>query len=295
VIGDSGSNNMGWLGSAVAGIGGKLFGGSQPETDPRNAQLQSADYLRNQSMQGLMGVQGRQAPQAGYTRVGNVYTGQASQLNGSQQAQWRANQMALANRLQGISTGQQAGAGELAAQRQGARAIGQQMGMARMQRGGNAALAARGAARNAGNIGLATSGQAQQAAMGDQQMANQTLTGLMGQGRQQDIDIAGQNAQLQQGMSMANLSAQNQRVFQQAGLDQSTSLANMQSKLSTMGMNDQAALAYMAQLFNVDLAEMQARLGQEQLRISGESKGMFGDLLQAGGTMGAAYLSRPGQ
>lgn len=259
-------------------------------------QLQGGDQLRDMTLSGLQSVQGRTAPQAGMTQVGQVATGTGARLAVGPQTQFRDLQMGTANRLQSIASGQTAGAGELAAQRQGNRAVAQQQAMARMGRGADAAMAARTASRNAGNIGLATAGQAQQAAMGDQQMANQTLAGLAAQGRGQDIDIASQNAQLKQSMNLANLSAQNQKVFQQAGLDQATSLANMQSKLQTMGMNDQASLAYLSQLFGVDAAEMQARLQLEVAKMQADAQkgSKIGDIMTVGGQLGAAYLGRPG-
>lgn len=247
--------------------------------------LQSGQELRNQTYAGLAGVQNRQAPQAGNTTIGQVYRGQAAQLAGVPQDQWRNMQYATANRLQGIASGQQMGAGQLAVRREGNRALAQQQAMARMQRGAGAAMAARGAARNMGNIQLGVAGQAAQAQLADQQMANQTMAGIMGQGREQDIGFAGQNAQLQQQMSMANMTAQNQRIFQQANLNQATSLANMDARLKMMGMNDQAAVAYMAQLFNIDATEMQARLSQELGKKESVDPNYLGGLMTVGGTI----------
>lgn len=125
--------------------------------------------------------------------------GVAPQLDPYQQQQFRQMQMQQAMQLQRIASGQQQGAGELAAQRQVQQAIQQQQGMAHMARGGqNAALAFRGAANNAAGIGLQGAGQSQQAALQDQQMAQGQLTGALGQGRSQDIGFAGQNATLAQ-------------------------------------------------------------------------------------------------
>lgn len=254
-------------------VGDYIFGQNPTgTTSPANAQLQDAEWLRRQSQAGLMAAQQRAAPQAGYTRVAGTT------MDTAPQAQFRQGQYDLAQRINAIGSGQKMGAGELAAMRQGNRAVAQQQAFARMQRGGNSAMAARDAARNAGNIGLATAGQAQQAALGDQMAANQLAGSLYGQGREQDIGLAGQQAQLAQ-----------QRNLTQAQLNQSTSLANMQAKLQQMGMNDQAALAYMAQIHGISLEEMQARLAQEQATLG--NKGIFPDLLQAAGTAGAAAMT----
>ena len=75
-----------------------------------------------------------------------------------------------------------------------------------------------------------------------------------------------------------------QRIFQQAQLNQSTSLANMQARLQAMGMNDQAALGYMAQLLGLSTAEMQARMQADQLRAAQRGGGHLGDVLGGAGS-----------
>lgn len=220
--------------------------------DPHATELQHGDNLRDQLQTGLNNVRGRDAPRARGVTVGNV-----SQYGGG--GAFRDRLGGLADRLSGIASGQQMGAGELATMRQGNRAIAQQQGLARMQRGGGAALAARGAARNAGNIGLDVAGQAQQAALQDQQGALGQLGQVVGMGAAQDVQTG-----------LANMDAKNQRVFQQAGLDQATSLADLQARLTARGMDDQASLAYLSQLFGIDQSEMAARMAQDQLRVQQE-------------------------
>lgn len=270
---------------------GKEPGDFEGHTDPNNARLQGGDRLR-QTLQGRNAlVSNRQAPTAQGVRVGRVAQGSSAQLASGPQNQFRAQEMALANRLTGVASGQQAGAGEMATIRQGQRAIAQQQAVARMGRGSNAAGAARTAARNTGDIALNVAGQSSQAALSDQAAANAQLTGVLGQGRGADINFAGQNAQLRQGMNLANMDAQNQRVFQQAGLDQARSLADQQARLATMGMNDQASIAYLAQLYNIDVAEMQARIQQEGMRFGAaqaSGQGVFPYIVQGAGQVGAA-------
>lgn len=260
--------------------------------------LQDGRDLRNLSRQGLLDAQGRSAPQAGYTRVGPTAAYAGSRINMGPQDELRARELALADRLNAVATGTQMGAGEMAARREGNRAIAQQQAIARSQRGGGAALAARSAARATGDIGLNTAGQAAQARTQDQQLANQTLSGLLGQARGADIGLATSQAGLSQQAGLANMDAQNQAIFQQAGLNQATSLANMQARLQQTGMNDQAALAYLSQLYGVNVAEMQARLQMElqrqQIQAQKDMSSFgWGDLLQMGGTLGSAYLGRP--
>lgn len=273
--------------------------GNKADIDPNAGRLGGSRELRQRIRSGLDAVAGRTAPTMQGTTVGPVAQGRAVQLNTGPQGEFRAREMALAGRLSGVATGQQMGAGELATMRQGQNAVAQQQAFARMGRGSGAAGAARVAARNAGTIGLGVAGQAQQAALGDATAANAQLGSVLGQGRAADIGIAGQNAQLGQQMNMANLDAQNQRVFQQAGLDQAKSLAEMQSKLSTMGMNDQAQAQLLAQLFGISATEMQGRLAQEGLKIQNYDPGwgreFLGQAMQTGGTVaaGAAMGSDP--
>jgi hypothetical protein len=143
----------------------------------------------------------------------------APQIDPSQQAQFRAMQMQQAQRLQGIASGQQQGAGELAAQRQVQQAIAAQQGMAHMARGGqNAALAFRGAANNSAGIGLQGAGMSQQAALSDQQAAQGQLMNSINQGRSSDIGMAQGNANLQQQQYANNNTANLGYLNQQMGM-----------------------------------------------------------------------------
>ncbi len=117
---------------------------------------------------------------------------------------FRRAQLAQMGQLQGIASGQQQGAGELAAQRQYQNAMAAQQAQARMARGGNAALAYRNAANQSAALGSTAAGMGQQAALQDQMNAQ----GLMGQlgasGRGADINVANANAGFQQNMNQLN-------------------------------------------------------------------------------------------
>jgi hypothetical protein len=177
----------------------------------------------------------------------------APQLAGGPQDQFRQGQMGQVQQLQGIASGQQQGAGELAAQRQVQNALAAQQAMARGARGGNAGLAMRNAATNAAGLGLAGAGQAQQAALQDQQSAQGLLAQSLGQGRGQDIGLAGQNAQLQAG---------------------------------TQQLNDQLYQNMLQQLQGLGRDEQMARMGAWQANKA--APGLIGPLLSAGGQIGAA-------
>jgi hypothetical protein len=216
------------------------------KTDPNNARFANRDYLTNQFQTGVDEIlYGRQTPQAAHTKLG-----QAAQLDASQQGQFRDQQMAQANRLAAIAQGQQQGAGELAAQRQANRQIAQQQAMARMGRGQPGMQ--RAAARNVADLGTSAAGMSQQAALQDQQAANNQLGQLLASGRGQDQALAAQNAQLWQ-----------QRMLQQGQMDQQRVLANADMQLRARGMDDQTRIAYLNQLAQMNQAEMAARMQQE--------------------------------
>lgn len=171
----------------------------------------------------------------------------------------RAQQAQLAALLQRQATGQQAGAGELAVNRQVGQATAAQQAQAMMARGQNAALAARGAARNTADIGTTGAGQAAQAQMQDQTNAQGQLAGLLGNMRGQDIGIG-------QG--------------------------NQGAQVQTNGQNNSQELGYLSQLLGIDQLTLQQMLAKQQ--VANGDKGILPGLLQAGGTIGAAAAGNPG-
>jgi hypothetical protein len=247
-----------------------LFGA---EIDPSKARFDDRDYLSRHMKTGL-DAGPRTAPRAGNTRLGA-----AAQLAAQDQAQWRDQQMAMANRLGAIASGAQKGAGEMAVDRQVGQAAAQQQAMARMNRGMTGASAARGAARNVAGLGVAGAGQSQQAALGDQMAANQMLGNVLSQGRGADIGIAGQNAQMQQ-----------QQMLQQGQMNQATGLANMSAQLQMMGMDDAKRNALLQQMMQMNQSEMAGRLGQEQVAM-GQPSNMASMMQTFGPIIAAAAMS----
>ncbi len=154
--------------------------------------------------------------------------------------------------------------------------------MARMSRGAGGAYAGLGAARNMSDIGAAASGQAQQAAMQDQQAAQGLYANMMGQARGQDLQFAGQNADLMQ-----------QRNMQNAGWQQQAMLANQDAQMRMYGLNDQAAQGYLGQLSAMNSAEMQQRFAAQQAS-HGRQGGLFGSLMGAGAQIGMHYATGGG-
>lgn len=242
-----------------------LVGGNA--TKGLDAQGPNAAYAQGYLRDQLGGINGRAAPMAQAAQLGD-----AAQLNAGPQDQFRAQQAQTAGYLSGIMQGNRPGAGEIAVNRQVSSANAAQQAAMRSARGANAALMARNAMRNQADIGLAGAGQAAQAQLGDQMGAASQLGGILAQGRGQDLDMAGQNAQLQQ-----------QRMLQQGGYNQQTALANQAAQLQARGMNDAASQGYLAQLLGMDQAAFQRELMKRQL--ASQDKGVLPGLLQSGGSL----------
>lgn len=222
---------------------GLLFGS---QGDPNRNSYTDGDYIRTQAQQQIGAAGGRVAPQAVRTQV-----------DPTMQAQFRQREVELADQLGRVLGGQQKGAGEMAVDRQTGQAMNQAMGTATMGRGNSAASAARSAARSTGAIGLGGAGMAAQAAAGDQAQAGQLLSGVLGQGRSADINIAGQNAQM----------------------DQALRIENIRSQLAQQGMNDAQIAAMLQQLGTMNQSEMASR---------GTDNGIIGGLIQGGAAIAAS-------
>lgn len=167
------------ISEGVRAIGKKrLFGGADASTNPSDY----ATPLPHQDKLDTMVDRG----------VANVEADQARQRAEADRAQWQNVQQQQAQQLQAVASGQQKGAGELAAERQAQNALAAQHALASMRGAGGGGQIA--AARQAGAIGSSTAGLGRQAAVQDQAQAQQLLAG-----------IAGQNQQLQlQGQQMNN-------------------------------------------------------------------------------------------
>ena len=212
-----------------------LIGGTSKSPEDFRQPLPHQQQIESEINKGL--ATNRQAPQVG---VG---------------CQFRDAQAAQIGQLQGLASGTQKTAGELAVQRQAAQQAAQQQALARMARGGDAALAQRTAANQTAGIGINAAGQAQRAALEGQMAAQGLLTQAAGQAR-------GQDSQIQ--------------------------LANMDAKLRQMGMDDQTRLAYLAQLTGMDIAQLQQQMAA--YAAAQQRPGMLGPLLSAGGQVGAAAV-----
>jgi hypothetical protein len=186
---------------------------------------------------------------------GGIANQQAPQLQMGSDP-FRAGQLQQMGQLQGIASGQQQGAGELAAQRQIQQALAAQQAQARMARGGNAALAYRNAANQSAALGSTGAGMGQTAALQDQQAAQGMLGQVGAAGRQGDYGVANANAGYQQ---------------------------------NTNALNSQNYLGLMNQLGGMNQGQLAAEQAKAQGANAAQSN-LLGGVLGAGGEIGGAAL-----
>lgn len=208
----------------IPGVQNWLVGGDA--TKDINPKLNHGDYMGGYLQNALGGLGGQR-------------------LNFGAADQSRGQMGQLASQLQGVASGTQKGAGEMAVDRQMGQATAAQQALANMARGSNTALAMRNAGRNQADLGVAGAGQAQQAALNDQTNARGQLAGLLSQMRSGDFT--------QQGLQQQNYNGQNS-----------------------------AAQGYLGQLLGLDQAQLQALLQKNQLGM--QDQGHLAALLQAAGS-----------
>jgi len=207
------------VGGVVGGLAGLLGGGDDNQT--------LSDYQK--------AVLSRGVPQIGADQMGQAST-----------SGFRNNQSLLLGRLEDMSAGRGPSAAAMQAQATADRAIGQQAGFSQSGRG-NATLANIVAANRIGDIG----GQASQAAalgrLQEAQGANQMLLQGYGQARQQDEQTSMFNAQQQNYIAEANLTA----------------------KLKALGLGDEAIQA----IINAQMKQAQMPTLGDQILAGGSSLG----------------------
>ena len=227
------------IGTVIGGAAGGLIGGIAGWYGGKDNKKPLQYQDRDQVQALIRGGSGD--PNAGYWGQ-DVTHFQAPQTQAAQLQMgndpFRAAQLQQMGQLQGIASGQQRGAGELAVQRQAQQALAAQQAQARMARGGNAALAYRNAAGQSAAIGSSAAGASRQAALQDQMNAQGLLSGLSAQGRGADINVSGQNANLQQQAGIQNAGMQQQNQVINSG-----NYMGLLSQLNQMNGNQLAATA----------------------------------------------------
>lgn len=237
-------------------------------SDLYKAQLQDAQVAQSQGVQ-LANAERAQAAQIGQANtsqnvnLGNAAQANAAQLN-SQDAQFRNNQVALSNNLTAQMNGQ--GPSLAANQYQAAQEanLKGQMGAAAAMGGRNSALGGRQLAMNAASQGQQTARDVANIRTQEQLNATSQLANVSQTGRTQDIDLASQNAQLQQQAALENQKATNQFGLNQGQMN----LQNQQFNAGVLNSRQdaQASLNQQANLANQQYGN-QFALAQGQMNL----------------------------
>lgn len=214
-------------------------------------------------------LQQAQIAQAGPTTIGPTSLANAAQLSLAQQQQLRDAQLGLVTGLQGAIAGKEPSVAEIMLRQATDRNVANQYALAQAANGMNTGLAQRQAMINAAELNQNAIGQ--QALLRAQELqANRgQLAALTGQARGADIDVAANQAALQQQANLQNAGALNTSTLTQAQLSQAQALANAQLAQSGGQFN--------AGQYNQGLTE-NAQL-QQQAAIANQGAG-----LQAGTT-----------
>lgn len=237
VIGNAAGALIGGAAGGLYGLGKGLFSSSPQKPAEYQDRNQLMRYINNGMSPG--GIANQQAPQL---QMGSD--------------PFRQGQLQQMQQLQGIASGQQQGAAELAAQRQIQNALAAQQAQARAARGGNGAMAYRNAADQSAALGISGAGMGQQAALQDQMNAQGLLGQVNSAGRTGDYNTANANAGYQQ--------ANNER-------------------------NSQNYLGLMQQLGNMDATTLTGQNAANTANAQ-QNAAITGGALSAGGQILSAYL-----
>jgi len=162
-----------------------------------------------------------QAGQAGSmmvdpAQIAAMERAQAAAIDRGDEQGVRAAQMGLAEALQAQAAGTAPSLAEQQLQRQNEMAVRQQLALAGSQRGMTPAMAQRQAAINVANLASEQGARAAELRIQEQQAARAQLADVLGQTRGLDVNLATQQAQLQQQAGLQNASQFNQQAQAQA-------------------------------------------------------------------------------
>lgn len=247
------------------------------------------------------------------TAIGSVKDPKAALIDQSQQGQFRDFQTNLASQLAAQAAGQ--GPSLAAMQlKQGQEAnLAATMAQLASQRGGANPAMARATMQTAAEIQGKAAQEAAQARLAEQLQAQQVLGQVAGQGRAADVEIAQQQAALNQQVALAKYQGDLQLAVEQGKLDQQTAMALFNEANQNARLNAQLAqqfqalqAQYAAMGLDADKANQLAALEIEkmkqgavqaqnaQIASSHAAKtGLMGNVLSAAGTVAGAYFGGP--
>lgn len=263
-------------------IGGKIFGtGDDPGIlgtgmfkpqgyDIDESAFKNADpynQIRSDFARQLEAVNNR-----GYDAVNPATIAEMERINAAQIArgdsdQVRGRQMTLADQLTAQAAGQGPSLATMQLKQATDRNIAQAMALAASQRGGAAGgLGLRNVQQQQTQLQGQAARDSAMARMQEQLSAREQLAGVLQGTRGLDINLASNQAQLEQATRQSNQQAANQRLLQQAQLAQQASIANQQAMLQNRANNDAMARFYTEGGLNATLKQQESLMGLEKLK-----------------------------
>lgn len=217
-----------------------------------------------------------QMQQAEAARIAELERAQAAAIQRGDEQGVRASQMQLAEALQSQASGAGPSIAEMQLQRQNEQAIRQQLALAGSQRGMTPAMAQRQAAINVANLSSEQGARAAELRIQEQQAARSQLADVLGQTRTMDVNLAAQQAQLDQQAVLQNAAQANQQATTQAQLAQQVALANQGEFGQTSRFNVEQALkastANAANALQSDQFNVTANQGAQQFNAKAQDE-----------------------
>lgn len=252
------------------------------------AQLTPAERVRQEQI--------GQANQMNAAQIDPAAQARAAQL-GRQDAEFRGGQTQLMGQLQEQAAGRgpSLAAGQLREATD--RNIAQQAGMAASQ-GGSSAVQQRQLASGAAQANQQAGRDAAQMRIQEQLAARQQLQGVTQTGREQDINVANAQAQLQQQTALANQAAINARAGQQAGFQQganqfnANALNDRQYQQAQMNMQAQLANQQAGNQFALQQGQFGQQMNMANMEQYNQRQALQAQLYQQGGLATQAQMNQ---
>jgi hypothetical protein len=300
------ASNAGGLQDAWDSASGKTSKQHAQNTAAREAAAVQAQKEKSEALAGevgekrseLEGVRIGEAPTMTAERIAregvqNVTGGPA---DASQQAQFRGEQMSLAQRLAAQSRGEGPSVAGMQLKQATDRNLAQQLAMQAGASGAQAAAARRQSASQVGDLGQQAAGQSAILRLQEQQAAQQQLAGVTAAGRQADIGLATADADRDLRANLANQGVDLDVLKANAAAGNAAAQANLSAELSKMGMDDAMIQSYLAAETGLLTGQQQALMQQQQTAATAraseaaQKSSVLGGLMSAGGALGGAAI-----
>ena len=253
IIGDAlswGARQVFGDGEGPGALGTGQYEVDRHEIDGSVARIPGAESMRGRFDIGADSAGTRKAPTATAAQMGTA------QVDGTQQAEFRQGQSALAKALADQANGKGPSLAQAQLKQATDRNLSQALALKASGRGQGGASAMRAVEDQRASISQQAAADSSSLALNEQMGARNALGQVLAGARGQDIALASEQAGLNQ-QSMAT----NAQMEQQAGL------ANQQAAIEQGGMNDRMVQFYLQSGMTLAQAQQQAAMEMERMRV----------------------------